>query len=990
MCCDKHCHSLLFREVDDSSHSGSLSPPLTTPIRAYLYIEMSGPFHRASNFKIDNLEIVQANTVTYAGKSALERLEEHISPGAAHNSDERCDAPKCHPETRAAVQDEILSWITEGDSDAEPKRLLWLTGPAGTGKTAIAGSVAETCSEQGLLAATFFFSSFSGSADRRSKAFFVPTLAYQLRKHTSLQSVGKAILSAIDNDPAIFRTRLKDQFTELILKPFRQLHAQYDTSTIPKVIIIDGVDECEPLSPPHRPFTKEEAQIAREKGHLEVLNLLLDAVRDPAFPFRIVIVSRPERQFTTFLTETASNTTLKLFLDDKYNPDADIELFLNAKFAEMRRRYHLPTSWPTPEQMSTLVAKASGQFIYAATALRFIGDGAQLPQVQLNIVLGLVIENHSERNPFQELDALYLHILRACPDPMATAEWITAVDGEWHLRRLPAHFWRQFIEWVPGEMERFLGCIPSLLFLPPPEDRQSPIRVYHKSLHDFLTTRNSTLVSVFIKIYGPPHQWPRNSVGRVFRIIQNKGPVIPACTQQDHEEFLAHFLSISIAFWSRVKTSEDKRIFLSSDARWWIDRYLDADERGVESMWYLLDRVHDPLTHITRIHQLFKCLSGYPSTFIVYIDLKYRAKYPRILLLRLEEHISPGAAHNSDERCDAPKCHPETRAAVQDEILSWITDGDGDAEPKRLLWLTGPAGTGKTAIAGSIAETCSEQGLLAASFFFSSFSGSADRRSKTCLVPTLAYQLRKLPGLQGVSKAVLLSIENDPAIFMTRLKDQFTELILKPFKQYHGQYDASNLPKVIIIDGVDECEPSTPLDKPITKDEAQIAREKEHLEILNVLLDAARDPAFPFRIVVVSRPEHQFTAFFSEIASSTRKLFLDDRYNPDADIEMFLQAKFAEIRRRYHLPASWPTQEQIAALVSNASGQFITAATVIRFVNTRAHLPQEQLDCVLNLQGENEGSVLTSNPLQTLDALYLHILGTCPDPVATVAWIRAY
>ncbi|KAF6756424.1 hypothetical protein DFP72DRAFT_894255 [Ephemerocybe angulata] len=560
---------------------------------------MSGPFHQASNFKIDNLEIVQANSVTYAGKSALERLEEHISPGALHNSDERCEAPKCHPEIRAAVQDEILSWISEGDSDADPKRLLWLTGPAGTGKTAIAGSVAETCSEQGLLAATFFFSSFSGSADRRSKACFVPTLAYQLRKHTGLQSVGKAILSAIDNDPAIFRTRLKDQFTELILKPFRQLRGQYDTSTLPKVIIIDGVDECEPLSPPHRPFTKEEAQIAREKGHLEILNLLLDAVCDPAFPFRIVIVSRPERQFTTFLTETASNTTLKLFLDDKYNPDADIELFLNAKFAEMRRRYHLPTSWPTPEQMSTLVEKSSGQFIYAATALRFIGDGAQLPQDQLNIVLGLVIENHSECNPFQELDALYLHILQACPDPLATTRWIATVDGP-HRRPLPAHFWRQFIEWVPGEMERFLGCIPSLLFLPPPEDRQSPIRVYHKSLHDFLNTRKRPLLSVFIKIYGPPHQWPRSCrVERVLRIIQNKGPVIPARTQQDHEEFLAHFLSISTVFWSRVKTSEDKRIFLSSDARWWIDRYLDkpaddySEERGT-TMWFILDSVHEP------------------------------------------------------------------------------------------------------------------------------------------------------------------------------------------------------------------------------------------------------------------------------------------------------------------------------------------------------------------------------------------------------------
>ncbi|KAF6755298.1 hypothetical protein DFP72DRAFT_782643, partial [Ephemerocybe angulata] len=78
-----------------------------------------------------------------------------------------------------------------------------------------------------------------------------------------------------------------------------------------------------------------------------------------------------------------------------------------------------------------------------------------------------------------------------------------------------------------------------------------------------------------------------------------------------------------------------------------------------------------------------------------------------------------GAVHDSKERCDAPKCMSETRVAVQDEILSWITDGHMDADPKRILWVTGPAGTGKTAILGSIAERCKADGTLAATFFIS-------------------------------------------------------------------------------------------------------------------------------------------------------------------------------------------------------------------------------------------------------------------------------
>jgi hypothetical protein len=64
------------------------------------------------------------------------------------------------------------------------------------------------------------------------------------------------------------------------------------------------------------------------------------------------------------------------------------------------------------------------------------------------------------------------------------------------------------------------------------------------------------------------------------------------------------------------------------------------------------------------------------------------AKLTLALLAELEDHISAGALHNSAERFDAPKCHPETRVAVQDEVFSWICDGDRDDEPKGIMWVT--------------------------------------------------------------------------------------------------------------------------------------------------------------------------------------------------------------------------------------------------------------------------------------------------------------
>ena len=137
------------------------------------------PLLRVSGFRLGGC--IQELTHTL-----LAGLREHVAAGALHNSAERCDAPKCHPETRVAVQDEVVSWIHHGDRDGEPKKIMWVTGPAGTGKTAIMGSVADTCQAKGILGASHFFSSFSGSEDRRFKRHLIPTLAYQLVQHKAM------------------------------------------------------------------------------------------------------------------------------------------------------------------------------------------------------------------------------------------------------------------------------------------------------------------------------------------------------------------------------------------------------------------------------------------------------------------------------------------------------------------------------------------------------------------------------------------------------------------------------------------------------------------------------------------------------------------------------------------------------------------------------------------------------------------------------------
>ena len=197
-------------------------------------------------------------------------LYDNIAIDAVHNSAERHDAPKCHEDTRKAVQEEIFSWINGGDEDSQPKNILWLTGPAGTGKTAIAGSIADICDDRGILAGSFFFSSVSGSELRRSKGSLIATLAYNLLQHDDLQALRGPMLSRIERDPTIFRKRLKDQCNALLLKPFCDVCGQLNGLAIPKVIVIDGLDEVEAIGSRQTDIDPRETRLANEVGSTRV------------------------------------------------------------------------------------------------------------------------------------------------------------------------------------------------------------------------------------------------------------------------------------------------------------------------------------------------------------------------------------------------------------------------------------------------------------------------------------------------------------------------------------------------------------------------------------------------------------------------------------------------------------------------------------------------------------------------------------------------
>ena len=131
-------------------------------------------------------------------------------------------------------------------------------------------------------------------------------------------------------------------------------------------------------------------------------------------------------------------------------------------------------------------------------------------------------------------------------------------------------------------------------------------------------------------------------------------------------------------------------------------------------------------------------------------------------------------------------------------ITDWVDDADA---PKRIMWVNGPAGAGKSAIAQTIAERY-EDSRLAGSFFF--LRGSEDRGVSDRLFMTLAWQLAfSIPETRPYIESVM---KKEPLLYTKSIEVQFNRLIVDVFGNLlHDKPGLYPKKSLVIIDGVDEC-----------------------------------------------------------------------------------------------------------------------------------------------------------------------------------------
>ncbi|KAF8872264.1 hypothetical protein BD779DRAFT_1652546, partial [Infundibulicybe gibba] len=186
-------------------------------------------FSNATGFRIDRSTFndVQGN---YYQKTNVHGAQDVPNRTAYHNSGVRREISRCYPGTRETALGTISNWIGNPTSHC-----LWLHGPAGTGKSSIAYTIAEQCRSDGTLGATYFFIRGTTSGPPP----FFPTLAFQLT--LAVPDLRDPLWAMLCEDPTIFDRSMSEQLDKLIVRPFLRLARR----PARVVIVIDGLDECD-------------------------------------------------------------------------------------------------------------------------------------------------------------------------------------------------------------------------------------------------------------------------------------------------------------------------------------------------------------------------------------------------------------------------------------------------------------------------------------------------------------------------------------------------------------------------------------------------------------------------------------------------------------------------------------------------------------------------------------------------------------------------
>ncbi|PKK52611.1 hypothetical protein CI102_3244 [Trichoderma harzianum] len=368
---------------------------------------------------------------------------------------------------------------------------------------------------------------------------------------------------------------------------------------------------------------------------------------------------------------------------------------------------------------------------------------------------------------------------------------------------------------------------------------------------------------------------------------------------------------------------------------------LDLGAKHARAVWPFKKR---------EIHEIFATIERQKANILLNISIEQTSVlldvHQEIVLSKLR--IADAATFDASPDGEQSFCLQGTRSHIIAQIEEWGTNSDSQS----VFWLNGTAGTGKSTISRTIAQSFANKNILGASFFFK--RGGGDRSGTNFLITTIAGQLvRRIPSIASRIREVL---DFEPQIHEKPLGDQFQKLILDPLKNTPGCWSSSLL---IVVDALDEC------------------GNEENMRTLIGIFSKAQQRNNPrLKVFLTSRPELPIRLGFEEISGKYDHLLLAavPKATIEHDIALFMKHQLNAIKMDYNKSVSihrkistgWPGDDVVQQLIDSAVPLFIVAATICRFLkDRRLGGPQHQLSKILEYQKMH---------ISGLDMTYLPIL----------------
>jgi hypothetical protein len=304
----------------------------------------------------------------------------------------------------------------------------------------------------------------------------VTSLAVQLARN--VPALRQRISDAVVERDDVANRSLRDQWHHLVLGPLSKLGDNDCPASL--VLVVDALDECD---------SDDNIRI--------IVQLLAETRSLTRARLRVLLTSRPEVPIRHGFCQVpdAEHRDVVLHNISRLIVDHDIALFLRYNFSCIGQEEGLNNEWPGAEVIHSLVQKASGLFIWAATAYRFLCQGLFVEER-----LRILLEGNSYGNfttPEAHLDNIYVTVLQASVRGNYSAQEryqhyaiLRAIIGSivTLFSPLSVKALSSVLLFQKRLVDRILRDLHAILAIP--TDNTQPLRLHHPSFRDFLLDRN--------------------------------------------------------------------------------------------------------------------------------------------------------------------------------------------------------------------------------------------------------------------------------------------------------------------------------------------------------------------------------------------------------------------------------------------------------------------------------------------------------------------